>query len=391
MDKSRIFIASSGRTLALAEKLRDELQTDFCEATLWSEEGRSQIGATIIEMLEKAAERFDFAVIILARDDVVAREGSSASTRKARDNCVFEAGLFMATIGRKRCFLVNSVEPNDLPSDLGGIISLHFEEPANLSDRDACAQAIKSVSAALKDNVQRAERSVAHERLPILSIEDVFLRERPQSDGGDLREGQVVVCDLQPNPGSDVALQVRRNLEHGVSYLYFLYFCDDTLDKVLQSIQLLAAGSAAGGTPSAEFNARLETIRSDKGRVLEDLRKICRTRSLLVSFLPTEPQFCFRVHNASDPELARLYLRFRGGGFMLWGEQTAAVSVWRALRHYMPGDDQDRIFVPMKFFDLAGEELRRFERLLNRGLARYFPGIEKEVREILVGPDRAAR
>ena len=47
MDKSRIFIASSGRTLVLAEKLQDELRGDFCDATLWSEEGRHQTGRTI--------------------------------------------------------------------------------------------------------------------------------------------------------------------------------------------------------------------------------------------------------------------------------------------------------------------------------------------------------
>ena len=98
MDKSRIFIASSGRTLLLAEKLRDELQTEFCEVTLWSEEGRRQPGATIIEMLEKASKTYDFAVIILARDDVMVREAGDAGTRKARDNCVFEAGLFMAAL-----------------------------------------------------------------------------------------------------------------------------------------------------------------------------------------------------------------------------------------------------------------------------------------------------
>ena len=47
MDKSKIFIASSSRTLLLGEKLRDELQTDYCEAIVWSEVGRSQPGATI--------------------------------------------------------------------------------------------------------------------------------------------------------------------------------------------------------------------------------------------------------------------------------------------------------------------------------------------------------
>ena len=89
-DKSSIFIASSGRTLVLAEKLRDELRTEFCEATLWSEEGRLQPGAVIIEMLEGAAAKYDFAVVILAKDDVMI--GGKGETLKARDNCVFEAG-----------------------------------------------------------------------------------------------------------------------------------------------------------------------------------------------------------------------------------------------------------------------------------------------------------
>jgi predicted nucleotide-binding protein len=114
MNRSKIFIASSGRALVLAEKLRDELTTDFCQATLWSQEGRLQPGATIIEMLESAAHQYDFAVIILARDDVLT--SGAGEVLKARDNCVFEAGLFMSTLGRKRCFLVNSVEQSDSES-----------------------------------------------------------------------------------------------------------------------------------------------------------------------------------------------------------------------------------------------------------------------------------
>ena len=131
MYKSKIFIASSGRTLVLAEILRDELASEFCQATVWSEEGKLQPGSTIIEMLEGAAKQYDFAVIILARDDVLT--SGAGEVLKARDNCVFEAGHFMSAIGRKRCFLVNSVEQSDLPSDLGGVNSIRFKEPSNLA------------------------------------------------------------------------------------------------------------------------------------------------------------------------------------------------------------------------------------------------------------------
>jgi hypothetical protein len=70
VDKYRIFIASSGRTLILAEKPRDAPGTEFCEASLWSEESRFQPGE--IEILQGAARQYDFAIIILARDDVMA-------------------------------------------------------------------------------------------------------------------------------------------------------------------------------------------------------------------------------------------------------------------------------------------------------------------------------
>jgi hypothetical protein len=379
MEKSRIFIASSGRTLTLAEKLRDNLQTEFCEARLWSQEGGCQPGATIIEMLENAADDFDFAVIILAKDDVLVRE--TDKTLKARDNCVFEAGLFIAAIGRKRCFLVNSVAQSDLPSDLAGIISIPFEEPADLTDRFACGQAIAQVAAVLKDGVQREGRSAGHARVPLLSVRELFQRERPRSEGGDLREGALVVCDTQPMADVDLALQVRHNIDSGTSYHYFLYFADDTIDKVLLSLQvMLAAGAGAG--QGAGFSERVSKIKNEKDRVLDDLRSLCLGRGLRVTLLADEPQFCFRVHNASDPDQARLYARYYERGFVLWAERKPAVSLWRALPKYLA--ETDRIFIPMKGFDLEGDKKSQFEHSLGRALSRYFPGIEGEVREICI-------
>jgi len=65
------------------------------------------------------------------------------------------------TLARSRCFLANSVEQRDLPSDLSGVISIPVEEPADLASRKACAQSIRGVSAILKDTVQRMGRSPA--------------------------------------------------------------------------------------------------------------------------------------------------------------------------------------------------------------------------------------
>ncbi len=367
----------------LAEKLRDELATDFCEATLWSEEGRSGTSSTIIEMLERATAKYDFAVVILARDDVLVK--GTSGTLKARDNCVFEAGLFMSAVGRDRCFLVNSVEQRDLPSDLGGIISIPFIEPGDLNDREACARAMRDVSAVLKDKVQGMGKLPRGERVPLLTIDEVFARERPQCDGGDLREGQVVVCDLQPMIDPVRLSQIRRNLDYGTSYFCFFSFSEDTIERTCQSLQAILICQDSSTGSSTDFNARVDIIKKDKDRLLKDLREICRSRGLLISFMPGEQQFCFRLHSASDPELAKLYLRYDASRLILWVEGARAVSVWRQLPVFFPADEQGGIFVPMKQFPLAGEYKDKFERSLARGLNRYFPGMQDEVRELLLG------
>ncbi len=383
MEKSKIFIASSGRTLTLAEKLRDELRTEFCEGVLWTEESRRQPGATIIEMLENAGEKYDFAVIILARDDVIVKERGDAL--RARDNCVFEAGLFVAYLSRERCFLVNSVDQRDLPSDLGGIISLPFAEPPDLSDRRACAEAVAKVSAPIKDRVQRLGRAVVHTRVSLLSVDEVFRRECTRADGGDLVEGKVVVCDLQPLGGAELAAQVSHNLDKGISYLYFLFFSEDTIEKICQALQVILVAGIDETAQVDDFSARLNAINMNKDRVLACLDKIYRDHRLRVTLLPTTQLFCFRVHNATDQDLARLYLRYRSSGFILWAEGESAMAFMRDIRPYLDDEERDRIFFPLKGFPLSESKMQLFENALDRSLGKYFPGIKNEVKDICLG------
>ena len=383
MDKAKIFIASSGRTFVLAEKLRDELSTEFCQATLWSEEGRLQPGSTIIEMLEGVAEQYDFAVIILAKDDVMT--AGDGEILKARDNCVFEAGLFMSAIGRKRCFLVNSVAQSDLPSDLSGVISIQFDEPSNLRDRKSCADAIAKVAAQLKDRVQDEGPSPYHAKLPLLSVDEVFRRERPASEGGDLKGGSVVVCDTQPWAEVDRIITIRRNMDNGTSYQYFLYFSDDTMEKICQCLQILSWAAIMDLKGASDFKTRVDTIRKQKNRVLRDMRELCASGRLRVTLVTQVPSFSFRVHNASNPTLARYYARYHEEGFVLWEQGPGAATLWRTLPTWLEEDTGDRLFVPLKYPAFDEEQTQKFESSLNRGLSRYFPGIEGEIRTICVG------
>ena len=383
IDKSRILVSCDARTIVLAEKLRDQLQTEFCEVALWSDDARSQSSAALFELLDGAAERFDFAAIILVRDDVTLTE--TDDTLRARDTSGFQAGLFMAKIGRERCFLVNSIGNGVLPSHLGGIIPISFEEPPDLTDPNACANAIASVARVLKEKIAKPGSSLYYVRVPNISIAEVWRRERPSSEGGDLQQGEVVVCDTQPMPQQGLAVQVRRNMDNAISYTYFLYFSVDTIEKICQSLQVILVSGVAGAEQASDFNARMSIVKREKERVLDDLRSICHLKRLRVCLLLQEPTMSFRIHNASNRELATVYARYGEQCFIPWAHGPKAESVWHSLPLYLADDIQDRLFVSLKLFEFDKEKAKQFESSLDRGVGRYFPGLEGEVKQILTG------
>lgn len=87
-------------------------------------------GMTIIEKLEKHSD-VGFAFILLTPDDKGCKEGQEDNLRpRARQNVVFEFGLFVGKLGRNRvcCLYTGDVE---LPSDLQGLLYLPFKNSVN--------------------------------------------------------------------------------------------------------------------------------------------------------------------------------------------------------------------------------------------------------------------
>ena len=379
MAKSKIFIASSGRTLVLAEQLREQLRTDYCEAELWKEKSEGQPGDTIIEMLEGAAKEYDFAVIILSRDDVIVKE--TGDKLKARDNCIFEAGLFMAAIGRKRCFLVNSVNQGDLPSDLGGIIFLAFEEPQNLSDPTACKSAIMFASSRIKSTVYRIVYGQSASPIAgrLLSRESLLEKER-LGDGGELFEGQVLVASIQPLELSYAgALQVRKNMGNNVRYFYFLPGDPDGAEKVSQLLQLVLLARVPGSREEgASFERCRERVANNLPQIMEDLKKLCRDQSINFCFLPAPPEFQYCIHNAADVNHAKLYVK-HGEGFIEWESGNEAYQFWKDVRARQSMAEPEPPHAV--FYGAPGFNLREnvFLRTLKVNVSKYFPGINEEV------------
>lgn len=165
-----VFVGSSSEAKRVAQYLADELEKSGvdCEVTVWSE-GVFGVSQYSLEGLVAAAQRADFAVLVVTPDDTVHSRGSESLA--PRDNIIFEAGLFMGALGRDRTYLV--VQQGDksrlkLPSDLHGLTWLTYQKRTDGNQRAA-------VKGAVLDITDRIEVLGSRE----LSTDDVSLQRRP--------------------------------------------------------------------------------------------------------------------------------------------------------------------------------------------------------------------
>lgn len=123
-----VFIGSSSEGLDVAEHLQSVLD-DHCEATVWNQ-GAFGLSGTGIGSLIQAAASYDFAVLVLTSDDLTLRRDTARPT--ARDNVLFEAGLFIGALGLERTFLVSCRSDElQLPTDLDGVTRAMFRGRAD--------------------------------------------------------------------------------------------------------------------------------------------------------------------------------------------------------------------------------------------------------------------
>jgi hypothetical protein len=383
MAKSKVFIASSGRTLELARQLRTELNTDYCDPEVWADVSQRKMGYSILSMLKEATQEYDFAVIILSRDDVM--ETQLGNTRKARDNCVFEAGLFMGVIGELRCLLLSSVEETDLPSDLRGIIYQPFKEPSDLTDPDECRRAILTGATRILSAVRKPQpmgnRPLSQTRL--------LERERSIHDGGELLMDQMVVTSVQPlDLGYNAARQVRKNIDdHNISYVYFFQGNKDGADKTCQLLQiLLLANILKNRLDANNWGIRMEELRRNQMIVKKDLERICNDDMIKIFFLPVPPALQFCIHNACTDKSATLYLQREENTFIEWKSGVGAYQFWDQVRRERGALDPhppNAIFYGVPGFDINA---RTFNNTLKKAVENYFPGIEQDVMTLCLGP-----
>lgn len=90
-------------------------------------------GQTIIEKLEGAADRANFAVVLATPDDEGHRtDHVEEKAFRARQNVVLELGMMLTKLGRDRvAILMKQQENMERPSDIQGLIYIPFKDSVN--------------------------------------------------------------------------------------------------------------------------------------------------------------------------------------------------------------------------------------------------------------------
>ncbi|AXG73559.1 DNA-binding protein [Flavobacterium arcticum] len=121
MKKKKIFIGCSSEEIKIAKIVEGFLDKDY-EVTIWDEKiwdkAVFRLNNNFLNDLLKASLKFDFGILIGTPDDKLIKRGNEVLS--ARDNILFELGLFIGRLGIDKCaFLVDSSV--EVPTDLSGI------------------------------------------------------------------------------------------------------------------------------------------------------------------------------------------------------------------------------------------------------------------------------
>jgi O-acetyl-ADP-ribose deacetylase (regulator of RNase III) len=122
--RPRIFVGSSREAIDVCRAIQEELDDDF-DVTVWDQDiFRLSYGA--LDSLLDALDSCDCGVFVLTPDDLTERRGESSPT--ARDNVIFELGMFIGRLGRDRTFmLIPATSTVRLPSDLIGLTAARYD------------------------------------------------------------------------------------------------------------------------------------------------------------------------------------------------------------------------------------------------------------------------
>jgi predicted nucleotide-binding protein len=140
--RPRAFIGSSSEGLAIAERIKSLLKEQLL-IDIWNEGTVFGLGDSTLEALERAVLTYEFGIFVFTPDDKIHIRGEVKPV--ARDNVIFESGLFIGKLTRRRTFVVH---PSDmaiaLPTDFSGITTARYD-PNNENLESALSPACNQI------------------------------------------------------------------------------------------------------------------------------------------------------------------------------------------------------------------------------------------------------
>ncbi|WP_456016145.1 TIR domain-containing protein [Pseudomonas fluorescens] len=172
--KPRIFLASSVEGLDVANAINECLDYD-AEVVHWKDSFK--LSTQTIEELQERARTVDFAIFVFTPDDVSTIREKSHPV--ARDNVLFELGLFIGSLSKERCFII---KPRDVelhfPTDLLGLTPADFN--GSRSDND--------LSMAVNAPCNKVKKEII--RLGLATDDVKIIKARTKKTGFDYEVGE---------------------------------------------------------------------------------------------------------------------------------------------------------------------------------------------------------
>ena len=174
--KPTLFIGSSSENLDYAYAMQSQLALN-ADVVIWNQ-GFFALNSSYLESLFDGLDNSDFGVFVFAPDDIVKLRDESLAA--VRDNVLFEFGLFMGKLGRKRAFFIFPEDQGRLrlPSDLFGISTATFDaKQSNI--QAALGPACFRIRQAIKEYGVRQDR-LAPPNIEIINAPRVLCACSPQ-------------------------------------------------------------------------------------------------------------------------------------------------------------------------------------------------------------------
>ncbi len=132
--KRKIFIGSSKEGHQVAEQIKNAINKqfgDWIECETWKDGKVFSQNKNTLDCLVRASRRYDYGILVASKDDIALKRLRFYNTM--RDNVLFEAGLFLGSLGLQRAFLITS-DSISLPSDYFGVTVIKYNKK-NLQNR----------------------------------------------------------------------------------------------------------------------------------------------------------------------------------------------------------------------------------------------------------------